>query len=69
MGHPILGPWEGGQMQHRPPRHLGAGWPRLAILGCRIREFVAILGWRIVISGLAWRGAGILGVAFWGARR
>ena len=27
MGHPILGPWEGGQMQHRPPRHLGAGWP------------------------------------------
>ena len=51
MGHPILGPWEGGQMQHRPPRHLGAGWPRLAILGCRIREFVAILGWRIVISG------------------
>lgn len=27
MGHPILGPWKGGQMQHRPPRHLGAGGP------------------------------------------
>jgi hypothetical protein len=27
MGHPILGPWEGGRMQHRPPRPLGGGWP------------------------------------------
>jgi hypothetical protein len=27
-GHPILGPWEGGQMQNRHPRHLGAGWPK-----------------------------------------